>query len=52
MYVKVGRDENNFYLYRFENKDLFQFIPWDKSEAFKGGVDYDNKKALFPGPFQ
>jgi len=31
---------NNFYFYRFENRDLFQFIPWDKSEAFKGGPEY------------
>ena len=31
---------NNFYLYRFENKDLFQFIPWDKSEAFRDGPEY------------
>ena len=28
---------NNFYLYRFDNKKQFVFIPWDKSEAFKGG---------------
>lgn len=28
---------NNFYLYRFDNRKLFTFIPWDKSEAFKGG---------------
>ena len=25
---------NNFYLYRFENKNLFMFLPWDKSQAF------------------
>jgi spore coat protein H len=25
---------NNFYLYRFEKKNLFQFLPWDKSQAF------------------
>ena len=25
---------NNFYFYRFENKNLFQFIPWDKSNTF------------------
>lgn len=31
---------NNFYFYRFENKDLFQFIPWDKSETFKPGPEY------------
>ena len=28
---------NNFYFYRFNNRKLFMFIPWDKSEAFKGG---------------
>ena len=26
---------NNFYWYRSENKNLFTWIPWDKSEAFK-----------------
>jgi len=31
---------NNFYFYRFQNKNLFTFIPWDKSEAFKGGAGY------------
>src|SRR5262252_7348769 len=25
---------NNFYMYRFENKDVFSFIPWDKSNTF------------------
>jgi spore coat protein H len=25
---------NNFYMYRFENKNLFVFLPWDKSQAF------------------
>src|SRR5204863_3454643 len=25
---------NNFYLYRFANATTFQFIPWDKSNAF------------------
>jgi CotH kinase protein len=25
---------NNFYFYRYENKSLFQFIPWDKSNTF------------------
>jgi hypothetical protein len=28
---------NNFYLYRPANRNLFTFIGWDKSEAFKGG---------------
>ena len=31
---------NNFYFYGFENKTLFTFIAWDKSEAFKGGAEY------------
>ncbi|HEY3044610.1 MAG TPA: hypothetical protein VGJ39_11320, partial [Vicinamibacterales bacterium] len=25
---------------RFEGKKLFTVIPWDKSEAFKGGINY------------
>jgi spore coat protein CotH len=25
---------NNFYLYRFEKKNLYTFLPWDKSNAF------------------
>lgn len=25
---------NNFYFYRFENKNLFMFLPWDKSNTF------------------
>lgn len=29
---------NNFYLYRFEGSVRSTLIPWDKSEAFKGGV--------------
>lgn len=28
---------NNFYLYNFENKNLFTIIAWDKSETFKPG---------------
>jgi len=32
---------NNFYFYRLENRELFRFIPWDKSEAFKDGPRYD-----------
>ncbi len=31
---------NNFYLYRFADTNRFTFIPWDKSEAFKNGVEY------------
>jgi spore coat protein CotH len=30
---------NNFYLYRYENNKLFTFLVWDKSEAFRGGVN-------------
>jgi hypothetical protein len=30
---------NNFYLYRFERSTTSTLIPWDKSEAFKGGVE-------------
>ena len=26
---------NNFFFYRFASSNLFAFIPWDKSEAFK-----------------
>jgi spore coat protein CotH len=29
---------NNFYLYRFEGTRRSTLVPWDKSEAFKGGV--------------
>jgi len=28
---------NNYYFYRYDNKNLFTLIPWDKSEAFKDG---------------
>jgi CotH kinase protein len=31
---------NNFYLYRFENKDLSTVIPWDKSHTFTVGPDH------------
>lgn len=30
-----GLGMNNFYLYRFEGKDLWQLIPWDKDLAFE-----------------
>lgn len=30
-----GLGMNNFYLYRFEGKDLWRFIPWDKDLAFE-----------------
>jgi spore coat protein CotH len=29
---------NNFYLYRFQGTPRSTLVPWDKSEAFKGGV--------------
>jgi len=32
---------NNFYWYHWENSNLFTWIPWDKSEAFKVGPEYD-----------
>ena len=28
---------NNFYWYRLEKSNMFKWIPWDKSEAFKDG---------------
>ena len=31
---------NNFYLYRFGKKSGATLIAWDKSEAFKGGLEY------------
>lgn len=31
---------NNFYFYRFDTQKRFTFIAWDKSEAFKGGIEY------------
>lgn len=31
---------NNFYLYRFENSNLFEMIAWDKSNAFLDGWTY------------
>jgi len=29
---------NNLYLYRFEGTTVNTIVPWDKSEAFKGGI--------------
>jgi spore coat protein CotH len=29
---------NNFYLYRYQNQNLFTFSAWDKSHAFMGGL--------------
>jgi hypothetical protein len=31
---------NNFYFYRFEDKNLSMFIPWDKSHTFTVGPDH------------
>lgn len=31
---------NNFYLYRFTDRNLFTFLPWDKSNAFLDGPEY------------
>jgi hypothetical protein len=31
---------NNFFLHRFNDARRFTFIPWDKSETFKGGVGH------------
>ncbi len=31
---------NNFYFYRFENKNLSTFIPWDKSHTFMVGPEH------------
>ncbi len=31
---------NNFYFYRFENRNLSTFVPWDKSEAFKDSPEH------------
>jgi hypothetical protein len=30
---------NNFYTYRYDNRKLFELIPWDKSEAFQAGPE-------------
>ena len=45
---------NNFYLYRFQNKKLFTFSAWDKSEAFKGTARYSiwHNIAGVPGSLQ
>jgi hypothetical protein len=31
---------NNFYFYRFVNRNLFTFVAWDRSEAFKSGASF------------
>jgi hypothetical protein len=32
---------NNFYLYRFEKKNLSTFVPWDKSHTFTVGPEHN-----------
>ena len=39
-----GFGMNNYYLYRFEKKNLFTIIAWDKSNAFNEGPE----KSIFP----
>jgi hypothetical protein len=41
---------NNYYLYQFQDKKLFTFIAWDKSEAFKSGYEYDIWHNIKNGP--
>ncbi|OFW18031.1 MAG: hypothetical protein A3H97_04055 [Acidobacteria bacterium RIFCSPLOWO2_02_FULL_65_29] len=41
---------NNFYVYRFDNRKLFSFIPWDKSQAFLGGYTYSIWKNITDVP--
>lgn len=40
---------NNYYFYRFTNRNLFTFIAWDKSEAFKGGKNYSIFRNIIDG---
>jgi spore coat protein CotH len=43
---------NNFYVYRYVNKTLFMFLPWDKSNAFWGAPasDYSIFHNIEDGP--
>ncbi len=41
---------NNFYLYRFDNKNLFTFIAWDKSNAFIDGPTYPIFHGIYDQP--
>jgi spore coat protein CotH len=41
---------NNFYLYRFANKNLFTFIPWDKSNTFWATPNYSIFHNIEDGP--
>ena len=39
---------NNFYFYRFERKNLSQFIVWDKDNAFGGQLVGERTKTEYP----
>lgn len=41
---------NNFYFYRFENTNLFQFLPWDKSNTFWDSPFYFIFRNIEDGP--
>jgi hypothetical protein len=41
---------NNFFLYRFENRNLFTFLPWDKSNTFWATPDYWILRNIKDGP--
>ena len=41
---------NNFYFYRFENKNLFTFLPWDKSNTFWESPNYSIFRNIEDGP--
>lgn len=41
---------NNFYFYRLQGQTRSLFIPWDKSEAFKGGVEHSIWRNLYDVP--
>ena len=42
---------NNYYIFRASASSMFTLIPWDKSEAFKGGVGYSIFRNISDGPF-
>ena len=41
---------NNFYWYQWANKNLFTWIPWDKSESFKAGPYLSIFHNILDGP--
>jgi CotH protein len=41
---------NNFYIYRFVNKKLHVFLPWDKSNVFWENADYSIFRNVRSGP--